>query len=1455
MTIRSAVFIQFCLFVSLQTLGITTATANPPNTQQGIPGTLINGPFDPDMGRLANIQFLGGYVITIPETPGSEQGDHLLTRAWDMRNLFQPTRVTPNNPNTNGGDFGQTGDPFLAHGTIARGNEVFIGGNQANSNDGGPSYDTFDTIRLEDNGTLTHTRWSGPTAPALVDRQGNPVFNNQGGREFAAWYTKGSLMRPWSVSDNWSYNTSPNIARLTLRNVLMAEWDVVAETGVAGFGNFMGNLLIYASDQRANGVAVYDATDIVVDAATGESRPRLLDVINVSANQGGLGGYWSEISGHYLVIGRQEDSANPNSFSGVQVVDFSNPNDLKLQCQAELSNPEGHKGYFLGASPRYVGLQDNFAFMDNFKVNIENCEVEARMDTSNGQRTSGFSECLPAYVDDCPKLVAQTGEYARPIGNLLFTGGFPIQANVDGLSIWAHQSAPDTRPPAIAYHIPQANRTNYPVNAPLSFSIPETLKIETLITSETRRPGQVDSITVTEVGGSAIPIDYVLSHQGMLTLDPINLLKQNTTYEVSFTSAIQDAVGNAMVPYTFRFSTGDQVQGGGSSEPAVIQSVLLNPGNTVETDQPVTVTVVSSNATEYQITLDGEASAYSASASRSFTFSEPGQYFVNTQARNSDGESATQRVAITVVNPNQARAPGRNSSALACDAERDRVWVTNPDNGSVAVVAGNSLSKLDELYGPIDPKSAAVVGDEVWVTSKGSDQIYIYDAQTRQRLSQISTGFGTAPTHLLASADGNYVYVTLYGSGEVARYSVFNPSSNPDIIKLAPTVQAMALSPNGDQLLVTRLISPEHWGEVFQIDTSSWSLLHRYELEKHTVNDSLSEGRGKPNYLTSVIVNGKGNRAYVVGKKDNIDRGLLAGLNEDLDDDNAVRTIGMVLDIQNRVELKDQRIDFDNTSSLSALAMSADSQYLFVAQQGKNSVLALQVGSDDRFTGVTHSYQTGLAPQGLCLDSFDNTLYVKNFTDRTLTQFDLSGGFASPARRDVQTVANEVLSNSELAGLQLFYNAFAGLTSSQPIGKMSAEGYISCASCHLDGGEDGNSYDFTGRGEGLRNNISLKGRKGLRFGRVHWSANFDEIQDFEHDIRDHFRGLGFMSQSDFDSSNSPLGNPKRGLSQDLDNLAAYVSSLGKQSLPRSLQRTSFGQFSNAALQGQQVFRQQGCQQCHSGSAFTDARTHDVGTLRAASGQRLGDTLSAIKTPSLLGVFETPPYLHDGSAKTLDQVFNTAGGTTYQLDDPNTVWNYNGEYVTQSGYSYLRDARGIRLVGDEANTGSWNFYALGSPGAGKVRVRYGSSTTGGSLDVLVDGNVAGTISLDRLPQVDNQDALFTESRSVDVVLPDGGYNIAFRYRGNSSVILDEFTVSNASDLAKAQPHLRVANLSLAQQNNLVRYVASIDQVSAPADSAVNIFDNETSTNPPAGPAQDMLCFPIPTKAGGMAMICL
>jgi hypothetical protein len=210
--------------------------------------------------------------------------------------------------------------------------------------------------------------------------------------------------------------------------------------------------------------------------------------------------------------------------------------------------------------------------------------------------------------------------------------------------------------------------------------------------------------------------------------------------------------------------------------------------------------------------------------------------------------------------------------------------------------------------------------------------------------------------------------------------------------------------------------------------------------------------------------------------------------------------------------------------------------------------------------------------------------------------------------------------------------------------RMTKEGYLTCTTCHFDGVDDGQVWDFTSRGEGLRNTIALRGRRGAGQGNMQWSGTFNEVQDIEAEIRGLFGGLGFISDEALAQGTraQALGDPKKGLSQELDAVAAYLATLDRPN--PSPFRNSDGTLTPDGAAGKELFAKLGCDFCHSGDDFTDSvsgRVHDVGTLKPSSGTGSGAALRGIDTPSLLGVWETPPYLHDGSAATLRDVLTTA----------------------------------------------------------------------------------------------------------------------------------------------------------------------------------------------------------------------
>ena len=86
------------------------------------------------------------------------------------------------------------------------------------------------------------------------------------------------------------------------------------------------------------------------------------------------------------------------------------------------------------------------------------------------------------------------------------------------------------------------------------------------------------------------------------------------------------------------------------------------------------------------------------------------------------------------------------------------------------------------------------------------------------------------------------------------------------------------------------------------------------------------------------------------------------------------------------------------------------------------------------------------------------------------------------------------------------------------------------------------------------------------------------------------------------------------------------------------------QASESELRGEQIFSGKGqCASCHSGVAFTDHQMHDLKLERFVD--EPGD--GPMKTFTLRGIKDSPPYLHDGRLLTLEdtvEFFNLVLGT-------------------------------------------------------------------------------------------------------------------------------------------------------------------------------------------------------------------
>lgn len=123
--------------------------------------------------------------------------------------------------------------------------------------------------------------------------------------------------------------------------------------------------------------------------------------------------------------------------------------------------------------------------------------------------------------------------------------------------------------------------------------------------------------------------------------------------------------------------------------------------------------------------------------------------------------------------------------------------------------------------------------------------------------------------------------------------------------------------------------------------------------------------------------------------------------------------------------------------------------------------------------------------------------------------------------------------------------------------------------------------------------------------------------DAEYAVRSGIRGILF-SQVDEDQAKA---------------IDAYLKSLTPEPSPYLVN----GELSDKAQVGKEIFNDSkvGCYRCHYGSYYSDQNLHDVGTAVP-----MDTPHTKWDTPTLIEVWRTAPYLHDGSAATIGDVLTT-----------------------------------------------------------------------------------------------------------------------------------------------------------------------------------------------------------------------
>jgi len=642
------------------------------------------------------------------------------------------------------------------------------------------------------------------------------------------------------------------------------------------------------------------------------------------------------------------------------------------------------------------------------------------------------------------------------------------------------------------------------------------------------------------------------------------------------------------------------------------------------------------------------------------------------------------------------KAYTNSAGSLALSRDDAYLYAVDSDNDLMAVVDTQSQVKVADIKVGRAPERVAVGPDDsIYVTNRGSRSVSVI---RRGGWSDVGTvGVGVEPVGVAVAPDNSAVYVvssTALDSPEYGTLTAFDPRS----LRVKWTM-AVGEEPRGVTLLPgdKALITLFKQGDVVVVDLAKQTVLSRgsslYEQVNATKLGNSGSGptypggpsfRGPSSFharaMADAVATPDGKHVFTPvtwAREDAIDAppSVAGGYYTNGGPCNlgAIATPGIVTfeasengvvaqadDLTScSTRANSSSVDFPPSTLASptspysgegivpvqgpvAAVVDPTGAWLFVVNQETDNVAILpsnrRTGDDlsFNFTGSTvrSLVAVGSGPNGIALSRDGKRAYVYNAFDHTVSILTSrpgdKGGAASVAEEGRIRVANDVLAADLVAGRKLFFAASDNRLSN------TTSGATSCHTCHREGRDDGHTWNFP---DGPRQTPALAGRMLGKTAPYHWSGEFSTMSGFlDHTVKARMGGSGLTATSS-------------------SQLASYVSALPAPENPMHRDTPT-----DAQVRGAAVFQKAKCATCHGGEALTDNSFADVGTFvrSGANPDDLKKLTRGFNVPSLLGLSRTAPFLHDGSALTLqarierDRTTNKHGETAHlsngEVDD-------------------------------------------------------------------------------------------------------------------------------------------------------------------------------------------------------------
>jgi YVTN family beta-propeller protein len=584
-------------------------------------------------------------------------------------------------------------------------------------------------------------------------------------------------------------------------------------------------------------------------------------------------------------------------------------------------------------------------------------------------------------------------------------------------------------------------------------------------------------------------------------------------------------------------------------------------------------------------------------------------------------------------------------SASASQQRRGPKFLSvEPDSGTLLVLCekSDSIVRLDSESGEIEAEAATGAspfalathpdGGRLYVSCRRGQEIVELDAASLETLRRFP--LRGDPTGIAVSGDGARLYAGVHSLDQVA---VFDLGSGVEVKRLAAGngPEVVRLAPDGERVYVTNLLPnpgpPDEPCriEITVIDEETARVVERIILVNANVGREIAfaaDGSlaiaaiSRPKNLIPEVQVARGwvvaNGFVVVSPGDDLP------------------PMQLLVDLPNQAY-----------SDPHGVAVMPDASKFYLTAAGMDTVIAVDMakvrqvaaeavaGSIPRYAdhlGLSRRYviariAVGKNPQAVALSADGSVAYVANRLDDSISVIDTSSD------RVVRTlvIGQPAPPDQLLRGEYFFHNA--GRT---------VQNQFCCVSCHPDSGFDGLQYDLEpdGIGENILDNRNMRGVDGTA--PFKWTGTNPDIatqcgtRTAKWIVRTGWLGAAdVVALSEYIHSIPDVVNP-------------YPAPDGKLTPTQRRGKELFER--TTTNDGKPIPQRDQCHFCHSGPKFTNFERFDVGTRSAT------DTKSEFDSAHLNNIFESAPYLHDGRAATLEEIW-----TKYNPDDLHGIssdWN-------------------------------------------------------------------------------------------------------------------------------------------------------------------------------------------------------